>query len=244
MTRRPALFGLLAGMFLAAGLVLSALVLARAWLRIAETQVVTVSGSARRDVESDLAAFSATFSVEAPTLLEAQRQMATSRAAVEDFLAKRGAPAAVFTAVSIQEVRSRKQDPYDANSGLLAGFRLAQGVGFSSTNITLVETLCRENTELIEAGVLFTPSAPSFLYTKAGEAKIEMLSEATADARRRAGHIAKQGGRELGDLRSARMGVFQINAQHSSETSWEGNNDLSSRVKTIHSVVNATFALR
>ena len=51
---RPHLFGVLAGLALAAGLVFAALVFANAWTRISESQVINVTGSARKNVRSDL----------------------------------------------------------------------------------------------------------------------------------------------------------------------------------------------
>ena len=46
------------------------------------------------------------------------------------------------------------------------------------------------------------------------------------------------------ELRSARMGVVQINPLYSTATSWEGVNDTSSLDKTITATVTAEFALR
>jgi len=63
------------------------------------------------------------------------------------------------------------------------------------------------------------------------------------NARARAEQIARQGGRRLKELRTARMGVVQINPLYSSATSWEGNNDNSSFEKTIMTTVSATFSL-
>jgi len=48
---RPHLLGVLAGLFLAAGLVLAAMLVTRAWLQIAESQTITVTGSARKAVQ-------------------------------------------------------------------------------------------------------------------------------------------------------------------------------------------------
>ena len=59
------------------------------------------------------------------------------------------------------------------------------------------------------------------------------LDPATLDARARAEQIAGQGGRKIKELRTARMGVMQINPLYSGATSWEGNNDNSSFEKTI-----------
>jgi hypothetical protein len=71
-----------------------------------------------------------------------------------------------------------------------------------------------------------------------------MMAEATKDARARAEQIAQQGGGAIKELRSARMGVVQINPLYSGATSWEGNNDTSSLEKTITATVAATFTLR
>ena len=60
----------------------------------------------------------------------------------------------------------------------------------------------------------------------------------------RAEKIAASGGSKVRALRSAKMGVVQINPLYSSATSWEGNNDTSAVDKTITATVSATFALR
>jgi hypothetical protein len=60
-----------------------------------------------------------------------------------------------------------------------------------------------------------------------------MISQATADARIRAKKIAENGGGELGSLKSASMGVFQITGQNSSEDySWSGSFNTSDKKKT------------
>lgn len=97
--------------------------------------------------------------------------------------------------------------------------------------------------QLIEKGITLSSDGMEFIYTKAGEAKIEMMGEASKDARTRAAQIASQGGRTLKELRNARMGVVQINPLYSTATSWEGNNDTSSVEKTITTTVTATFSL-
>ena len=54
--------GILLGLCLAAGLIISAAQVTRAWLHIADSQVISVTGSARQDVSSDNAIWSANFS--------------------------------------------------------------------------------------------------------------------------------------------------------------------------------------
>lgn len=87
---RPHLFGLVAGLFLAAGLCLTALLVTRAWMRISESQIISVTGSARKDVRSDLAIWDCGFSSEAPTLAEAHARSKEDLAKVEAFLRAAG----------------------------------------------------------------------------------------------------------------------------------------------------------
>ncbi len=60
-----------------------------------------------------------------------------------------------------------------------------------------------------------------------------MISKATEDARIRAEKIAENSGGRLGDLISAKMGIFQITGQNSNEDySWGGTYNTSSKEKT------------
>ncbi len=239
---RPHLLGLLAGLFLAAGLVIAAMLVTRAWLRIAEAHTVTVTGSARLPVRSDLIVWRGSFSAEAPALLDAQRQLKKAMETVDTFLRNQGLTNYFFSPIAIQQLRAG-QNSYDEGNRTV-GYRLTQGVVLESKEVDRITQLDRDSTALVEAGVVFTTSPVEYIYTKAAEAKVSLLAEATGDARARATQIASQGGRTIGGLRSARMGVFQITARNSVETSSEGVNDVSSLDKTITAVVSATFSLK
>ena len=239
---RPQLFGVLAGLFLAAGLVLSATLLARAWMKIAERESINVTGSARKSVRSDMIVWRGSFAVEATDLLTAQRKLKADLAKVEGFLQAKAVTNYAVGNVGIQELRSMVKLENETVQRLSV-YRLMQVVEIRTADVDRVAKLDRESVALVEAGVLFTSDAPQFIYTKAGDDKVEMLAEATRDARARADQIASQGGREIRRLQSARMGVFQITPVHSIQTSWEGMNDTTSLDKTITAVVTATFGL-
>src|SRR6266496_1925003 len=83
---KPHLLGVLAGLFLAAGLVLSAMLVTRAWLKIAEWETISVTGSARKAVRSDLVIWRGSFTADGDTLLAAQRNLKTDFARVESFV--------------------------------------------------------------------------------------------------------------------------------------------------------------
>jgi hypothetical protein len=246
-TPRPHLFGLLAGLFLATGISFASVTLARAWTRIHESQLVDVSGSARKNVRSDLVIWRANFSTEAPTLLEAQRQLHADLAKVGAWLTAKGLTDFRVQPVQIRELTAQhmlQTKDEQTSSERRTGYRLTQPIVVRSGDVERVPQLGGEATALIEQGVTFVSEGLEFIYTPVAEAKIEMMAEATKDARARAEQIATQGGRQLDGLRTAHMGVVQINPLYSSSTSWEGNNDMKSLDKTIIATVNATFALK
>ena len=223
---------------------MSSMLVTRAWQRIAETETVSVTGSARKNVRSDLAVWQGNFSVESATLLEAQQKLKDDLRKVEAFLRASGLTNFTVSPISIAELKAREKGLGDFEVVRTAGYRLAHTVEVRSENVNQVVQLDRDSPQLIEQGILFTTGGMQFIYTKAGEAKVEMLADATQDARARAEQIARQGGRKIAGLRSAKMGVFQVNPLYSIQTTWEGVNDTSSLEKTITAVVAANFSMR
>lgn len=242
---RPHLFGLLAGLALAAGLVFASLIVAGAWTRIAESQVINVTGSARKTVRSDLVVWRASFSVDAPTLLVAQQKLQADFARITAFLQTRGLTEFAALPVQIHDLIAQQRNKEDdTTSTVRLGYRLSQTIEVRSTDVDHVPKLASDSGELLQQDIAFVSQGFEFIYTKAGDAKVEMMAEATKDARARAEQIASQGGRKIKELRSARMGVVQINPLYSTATSWEGNNDTTALEKTITATIGATFAMK
>jgi len=249
MNPRPHLFGVLAGLFLAAGLAGSAAIVASTLTRLNDSNAINVTGAARRNVRSDLIIWRARFSADAPTLLEAQQRLQADLAKVTAFLQPRRITDVALAPVQIQEITAkRKQQSEDDDEAqtvtVRLGYRLTQWVEIRSPEVERVPRLAADTGALLEQGVAFVSEGFQFIYTKAGEAKIEMMAEATQDARARAEQIAAQGHRRLDGLRNAKVGIIQINPLHSNATSWDGNNDTTSLDKTILATVTASFAMK
>ena len=245
---RPQLFGMLAGLFLAVGLVLSSMLGTTAWVKIRNSQFITSKGSTRKNVKSDLAVWKGSFTTEAPTLLEAQKKLKADAVKVGQFLNGNGVTNIVFKPIVIEnrvanvEVKAPAEDVKQWTEQRTIGYQLTQSVRVESADVDRLAQL--DTTPLVEQGVLFTTEPPQFLYTKVAEEKIEMLADATKDARARAEQIAAQGSRSIANLHDAEMGVFQITPLHENDTSGDGMNDTSSLDKTITAVVTATFLLK
>ncbi len=239
---RPQLFGMLAGLFLAVGLVFSSMLATTTWLKVKNSQFITSKGSTRKNVKSDLVVWKGSFTTEAPTLLEAQRKLKADATKVGRFLSGSDVTNFVLTPINIEEIKSSFKDAAGWVQQRTTGYRLSQSVRVESVDVDRLAQL--DTTPLVEQDVLFTTEAPQFLYTKVAGEKVEMLADATRDARARAEQIALQGGRGIANLHDAEMGVFQITPLHENDTSGGGENDTSSLDKTITAVVTATFLLK
>jgi hypothetical protein len=73
--------------------------------------------------------------------------------------------------------------------------------------------------------------------------RVELLSEAIKDAKARAEAIAKESGRQVGELREATGGVVQVLSQGGVDISDSGSYDTESLNKEVMVTVRATFEL-
>jgi hypothetical protein len=245
---KPHLLGVLAGLFMASGLIVSTTLLTRTWLKVADAESITVTGSARRNVSSDLIVWRGSLTVESPTLLAAQALLAQQETSTREFLIRQGVTNAQFHPIAIQRIQLRtgKQaaEGDTETESSTTRFRLSRAIEVRSGDIDTVLGMDSKTSLLINQGIEFTATTPEFIWTKAGEAKIEMLADAARDARARAEQIVSQGGRTISRMRSAKMGVFQVTPLYSTQNTWDGMNDTTSREKTVTAVVNASYALK
>jgi len=209
--------------------------------------VILVTGLGKKDFKSDLVIWSGSFSKTAPTLKEASELLQIDKGLVRNYLIEKGVKPEqiVFSALNIRE---SYKTSYFENGGIkeqiLTGYILQQTVKIESNEVDKIEEISRSVTELIENGINFYSAAPQYYYTKLSELKIEMVASATEDARIRAEQIAENANTEIGNLRYAKMGIFQIIAQNSNEDlSWGGTFNTSSKMKTATITMKLQFGL-
>lgn len=241
-TERSGVF--FAGVALAIGLVLAAVIGGWSFVRGKRgDQVITVTGSARKNIRSDLVIWKSSVSYQAVTLADAYRSLSESVPKVKAYLVSKGIPDNQITisAISSQTLHARNSEGED--TGQITGYSLRQELQVRSNDVDKISQIAREATELINQGILIESMPPEFHYTKLGDLKIEMLAEAAKDAKERAEKVAESTGSSIGSVKTARMGVMQITAADSNEVSDMGMNDTSSLDKTITAVVNVGFEI-
>ncbi len=198
-------------------------------------QVISVTGLGNENFTSDLIVWEGFFTAFNTDLKTAFEQLNRDKEIVRTYLESKGISAEniIFNSVQTLEQRDNKYDNGNYIGSIFRGYSLTQSVNIESKDVSLIEKVAREITELLNKGVQFTSSPPRYYYTQLADLKVKMIAQATEDARLRAENIAENAGGTLGDLISAQMGVFQITGQNSDEAfSWGGVYNTSSKKKT------------
>lgn len=237
------------GVILALGLIISTNIVAKTVQHIKlANQTITVKGYAEKMITSDLGTWYGSFytrasDTRADNLSTAYDKLEADGAKVLAWLRQAGVKEnELETGCIITKVLYKKTDKgQDTNT--VEGYRLSRRVKVSSTDVALISRLARESTGLIKEGIRFDSSSPDYIYTKTDDLKIKMLALATADARRRAETLAQQSGAKVGKLRSARQGVLQITAAHSTAVADYGCYDTSTIDKIIKAVVTVDYSI-
>ncbi len=218
---------------------------------------ISVTGAAERIVQSDVVKWSASLglSMNVAGYREGSRLLTSQSKAVEDYLISKGvsqnqiawsAPNINPSCQSIDaySASSKTGDPA-CNGGLLVGYSFQRSFTVESKDVDAVSALAQNATsDLMEKGISLASNNPEYYVATLPQLKLDMLDEATKNAKERADRIVKATGAQLGQLRSAGMGVFQVTAVNSTEISDYGAYDTMTREKKITSIVRTTFDVK
>ncbi|QBQ41138.1 SIMPL domain-containing protein [Sphingobacterium psychroaquaticum] len=205
---------------------------------------VNVTGNAKKDFEADIVKWSASYSRKSMDLTQASEQLKQDRDLVRQFLEKQGInpKEILFNAVNINKEFSYHSDGSGNSYNTFTGYSLLQNVSVESKDLDKVDNASREISTLISQGLELSSNSPSYYYSKLEDLKLELISQASANAKQRAVNIAKEAGSSLGDLIKADLGIFQITGQNDNEEySYGGAFNTSSRSKTANITVKSSY---
>lgn len=210
-------------------------------------ETISVTGLAEKDFVSDQIVWTGNYSRKMMDLKAAYTLLKEDESKIRTYLKERGITdnEMVFSAVNINKDFDRKTDASGREiANEFTGYNLKQDVTIDSKNIDKIEKLSREVTELIQSGIEFNSSSPSYYFTKLAELKLDLLAKASADAKQRAETIAKNSGSSLGKIKKANMGIFQITGKNSNEDySYGGALNTSSKNKTASITTKIDYAV-
>ncbi len=229
------------GIILTLGIVGSAIIASQTMLKIKKIgDVVTVTGSAKKDIVSDNGKLWITFSkgTKIANLSSSYEAMKKDSNSIAAYLKSQGFTDAEITINAVQA-----EDVWDQNERLRKDYTLRQSIEVMSSNVQLVDTVSKNITALSAQGIVLN-ATPSYTYSKLADDRVSLLSEAIDDAKLRADAIASKSGRSLGDIQSASSGVVQLLSPGSVEVQDYGSYDTSTINKTVMITSKVTFSFK
>lgn len=206
-------------------------------------QTITVTGSAKREIVSDLGILRGTITTRSFSSMDAYKMLQSQKPILLSYFEKNGFPKdkVIFYTVNSYPVYEISSTGNQTNN--IIGYVYNQRVEIQSNDVNKIKEISLDIASLVEKGVSINVEMPEYHYTKIADLKVDIQAEASKDAMNRAQKIADATGRKLGPLRTARMGVIQITPKNSNLISDYGINDLSSIEKEITAVVSASFSI-
>lgn len=175
---------------------------------------VTVKGMAEREVEADLAVWTLQFSAGGNDLAAVQRTVARNLELTLEFLESHEIPSDL---VQVQGVRVTDATANPYQQGPVENrFSVTQTVVVRSEDPRRVQSASQDIGRLVGSGVVLVsgqewgPGGPTYIFSGLNDVKPEMIAEATARAREAAIEFARDSESELGGIRRANQGVFEI----------------------------------
>jgi hypothetical protein len=201
---------------------------------------IQVTGAATEPFDADVVKWSITISRQVPTdgVADGYAALREDRAQVVRRLGEAGIPEETL---NVQPVTA---NPRWDQFGSQVGFSLDQGLTVvAEGGGRELEALALDPGPLLEGGVVLQYSRLEYFFSGIDELKHRLLSQATADARRRAEEIAGGSEMAIDKIVSARAGVFQITEPFSTEVTDYGVHSTATRKKEITVTVHATFSV-
>jgi hypothetical protein len=201
-----------------------------------KSDVITVTGSAKKRIVSDYVVWDLSIASQKPTAAAAAHELAAWTASIRSFLTKEGVQPAELTI-----------DPISTEtigSGTIKGYRLSRSFEIRSSRVRDIATVAEHSSRLLAGGIPLSPDAPQYVYTKLPSLRPQLLADATRDAQHRGRVLVDATGDHLGGLRGVDVGVFQVTSPNSTEVEDYGVYDTSTLDKDVTAVVNVTFALK
>jgi uncharacterized protein len=202
---------------------------------------MTITGSARKPITSNLVRWSLSVSGVARTPQAAAHTMRRDLKTVKAFLRSGGVPP-LEMAESV--VQSETIVTRISKKKTRTTYSVSQGLDVSTNKIDVVEGVSTRLAELIERGIDVSAGPLEYISTDLAKAKLDALQAATEEAHHRAELLVEGLGGKLGPMRSSSLGVYQITPRDSTDVSDYGINDTSTREKDVTAVVTATFTVK
>ena len=233
------------GLLLALGMSIGAFILGVQAKQIGSAkQTITVKGVAEKPIDSTSAEWQISLSARGENFSDALTQIKNEKPAIEAFLKQFGfeGDSLMFDAESVTPNMVDERDERGYSVSVQRGFNASQTLHIKTDNIDKIQQARAKIIEYQAQGHNLDVSDVDFLVGNLDNIKLELIGEATKNAKVRAQEFAKNGDAKVGTMRSASQGTFDIlPANGSAEDSIGGVYDKSTVKKIARVVVTIEY---
>ena len=185
---------------------------------------ISVTGSAYQVVKSDSARFEFEVVARKPNKQAAYNAVKAQIPVVMNYLGEKG--------ITDIEVKASN------------GYNLSQPIVIKSDDVQKIKDVSVDIQSLLDKGIDINVMQPEYFYSKLADLKVQLLQDATTDAKDRATAMLKATHNRPGKIQSVQMGVFQITPVDSTNVSDMGINDTTTIDKKVTAVANVVFRVK
>ena len=203
---------------------------------------ITVTGSAYKIVQADSARMVFEIATRKPDKQQAYNTVKAQLPVVKKYLNEKG-----LTNIDTKATNGYYSYKYSANGNMtndIAYYNLTQEVEVKSDDVQKIKEISTDIQNLLDEGIDINYVNTEYFYSKLGDLKVELLRDATSDAKNRATAMLKATHNRPGKIQSVQMGVFQITPVDSTNVSDMGINDTSTIDKKVTAVANIVFRIK
>ncbi|MDK9699749.1 MAG: SIMPL domain-containing protein [bacterium] len=208
------------------------------------SESITVTGSARKPVVSDYVVWRGSVNATGSQLSDTYRQYKKYQEQLSAFFQQQGLPDSAYSFRSPQTITLYQFSRDGGETGKVNGYRMMLQFEVRSGDLVKMEAIAQKANDLILEGLPLESYPLEYLVIKLNEYRLDLLTDATKDAKLRAERIALGTGNKVGSIRNAKVGVFQVTRRNSNEVSDYGMYDTSTKEKEIMAVVSVSFAIQ
>jgi hypothetical protein len=209
---------------------------------------ISVKGLAEKPIKADRAEWTVNLQVKGTTIADALGKLRKERPALDQFLGKAGFEAAVLTESNesaepnYEQVEGRNGNMRSVQDGHIA----RQSITINTTDIGKILAAARGIVQFEADGHTVNYGEPQFLVSNLEDVKMSLIGAAMQNSRARAEEFAKNGGVEVGAMRSASQGAFYIlpASANADVSDWGGTYDKTTVDKIARVVVTVDYGIK
>ena len=232
---------LLACTIISTGILLSSFVFAT---KIDKNENITVTGSASKIVKSDSASLTFAIRTNAINQKEAFSNIKKQSPKVVEYLISKEIKKEDIDIKAINGYYNYKTNQNGYSTNEIIGYSANQSYSIKSNDVEKIKHISTDIQSLVDKWINLEIYSTEYFYSDLASIKIDLLNEASKDAKQRANSMLKATGASVGRVKSMKMGVFQITPPTSNNVSDMGFNDTTSIDKKVTAVANVVFKVK